>query len=225
MPDYAWTCHVCGSSVAAGMENCARCQAPSVLSPNAIVDLKRKRSGLEAVDRRWNVKRTAFAFLGAYLAVIALCIVFVATASGDMAGLVLVVPALPWPILAERLLGSVGFGFGLLGGLALNAVLAFYAGVLAAGYATVEARERPKALSSFSARAPSTTAPPNNVPEVGVSPAPSHAQIGPSRTSSRPSNAISGASSARLATTSIRHGTPSWKMPRNPSNAMSCGVA
>jgi len=133
MPDYAWTCHVCGSSVAAGAESCGKCRAPAVLSPNAIIDLKRERAGLERVERRpWNVRKTGFVFVGAYLATLALCIAFIATASGDMAGLVLIVPSLPWPVLAQWLLGPGAFGFGVLGGLALNGVIAFYAGALAA---------------------------------------------------------------------------------------------
>lgn len=71
-------------------------------------------------------------FLGAYLCVVAMFVLFVFLSSGDMAGLVLVVPALPWPFLAGVLFGSAGFGIGVLGGLVLNAVVAFYAGMLAA---------------------------------------------------------------------------------------------
>ncbi len=46
-----------------------------------------------------------------------------------MSGLLLVLPALPWAILGDRLLGQAwGLGIGMVVGLPLNGVLAYWAG-------------------------------------------------------------------------------------------------
>ncbi|MEX2197710.1 MAG: hypothetical protein WD886_02795 [Burkholderiales bacterium] len=65
---------------------------------------------------------------------------FIVTAGGHMSSLLLVFPALPWPLLGKWLFGYDGFVVGIWSGLALNAVLAFVLG-LAASYL----RNRPRA--------------------------------------------------------------------------------
>ncbi|HZQ71998.1 MAG TPA: hypothetical protein VFB08_03710 [Burkholderiales bacterium] len=132
MPAYPWICHVCGGAAAGGTEACAKCGAPAVLSPNEVEERKRRREGRAPVDRRWNPRRTGLVFLGAYLGVIALCLVFIALSSGDMAGLVLILPSLPWPIVGALLYKGDGAGIGMAAGLVLNGFIAYFAGRLAA---------------------------------------------------------------------------------------------
>lgn len=68
-------------------------------------------------------------FLGAYCGVVALVLVFIAVRGGDMTGLLLVFPALPWPALGSRLFGpNWGLGIGTIAGLVFNALIAFYVG-------------------------------------------------------------------------------------------------
>lgn len=62
---------------------------------------------------------------------IGLIALFVVTAGGHMSSLLLVFPALPWPLLGKWLFGYSGFVVGIWTGLALNAVLAFVLGLAA----------------------------------------------------------------------------------------------
>src|SRR3982751_4309345 len=126
MPAYTWSCHVCGGGVPAGAGTCPACGAPAVLSGEQIDALRRKRSGLPPLPRpAANPKRTGWIFLGAYGLVIALILLFIVTAGGDMAGLLLIFPALPWPLLGDWLFGAAGLGYGVVLGLVLNGLLAF----------------------------------------------------------------------------------------------------
>ena len=64
-------------------------------------------------------------FVGGYAAVVAAAILFVATSSGDMSGLVLLYIGLPWPFVGSWLFGHNGLTAGLLLGLPLNAAISF----------------------------------------------------------------------------------------------------
>ena len=65
-----------------------------------------------------------------YVAVIAAIAIFIVSpAASDMSGLLLVVPALPWPVIGQLLAGpNWGFGIGTVIGLPLNGVLAYLTG-------------------------------------------------------------------------------------------------
>ncbi len=68
-------------------------------------------------------------FVAIYLAVIGAIVAFILSpAASDMSGLLLALPALPWAVLADWLLGGWGLGIGVLIGLPLNGVLAYWAG-------------------------------------------------------------------------------------------------
>ena len=68
-------------------------------------------------------------FVGIYVAVIAAIVGFIVSpAASDMSGLLLVVPALPWSFLGDRLVDGWGLGIGVLIGLPLNGVLAYFIG-------------------------------------------------------------------------------------------------
>jgi hypothetical protein len=64
-------------------------------------------------------------FLGCYVAVLAAAVIFVATSSGDMSGVVFLYVAQPWPLVGFRLFGFSGTGAGMLLGLPLNGAIAF----------------------------------------------------------------------------------------------------
>ena len=81
--------------------------------------------------------RTGCVFLGVYLLVIGLIVLFIATLGGHMSGLLLVFPALPWPLIGRLVFGNDGLGIGMFVGLPLNAVLAF-----ALGYWVARRRKR-----------------------------------------------------------------------------------
>ena len=66
--------------------------------------------------------------VGAYGVLLALTVIFIATASGDMSGLLIVIPALPWPIVAHWIFRDAGLWIGTLLGLPLNGFLAFSIG-------------------------------------------------------------------------------------------------
>jgi hypothetical protein len=66
--------------------------------------------------------------LGVYALFIAWMVFLMLTAGGDMSGLLLLVPALPWPVLGQKLFGTWGFSIGFVGGLIANGVLSFAAG-------------------------------------------------------------------------------------------------
>jgi len=70
-------------------------------------------------------------FLGTYLLLIGLIVLFIFTAGGHMSALLLVFPALPWPLVGKWLFGYDGFVVGMFMGLPLNAVLAFVLGLAA----------------------------------------------------------------------------------------------
>jgi hypothetical protein len=84
--------------------------------------------------------RLGLIFLGTYLLLLGLIALFTVTAGGHMSSLLLVFPALPWPLLGKWLLGYEGFVIGIWSGLALNAVLAFVLGL-----AVSRLRNRPRA--------------------------------------------------------------------------------
>jgi hypothetical protein len=69
-------------------------------------------------------------FLGVYLGVLALIVAFILSpAGGHMSPLLLVMPALPWPVVGHLLLGQGwGLGIGTVVGLPLNGVLAYLIG-------------------------------------------------------------------------------------------------
>jgi hypothetical protein len=64
-------------------------------------------------------------FVSCYVAVLAAAVIFVATSSGDMSGVVFLYIAQPWPLVGFRLLGLSGTGAGMLLGLPLNGVIVF----------------------------------------------------------------------------------------------------
>ena len=73
--------------------------------------------------------RGGLVFLAVYLAVLGLIELFIATLGNHMSGLLLVFPALPWPLLGSWLFGGSGFEAGLWIGLVLNALAAFALGL------------------------------------------------------------------------------------------------
>ena len=73
--------------------------------------------------------RVGWIFLGTYLFLVGLIVLFSATAGGHMSGLLLVFPALPWPLIGRWFFGYTGFVVGVWGGLALNAILVFVLGL------------------------------------------------------------------------------------------------
>lgn len=81
--------------------------------------------------RQPSTYRLGLLLLGTYLLLIGLIALFIVTAGGHMSSLLLVFPALPWPLLGKWLFGYEGFVVGIWSGLALNAVLAFVLGVAA----------------------------------------------------------------------------------------------
>src|SRR2546423_6340337 len=129
MPAYAWSCHVCGHGAPAGTQACPACHAPAQLSGTEIDERKRQLAALPPRPA-WTLspRRTGLIALGAYLALIGVIVVMIFRAGGDMSGLLIVIPALPWPMLGAWLLGDYGFGIGVVGGLILNGALAYFAG-------------------------------------------------------------------------------------------------
>ena len=145
MPDYEWSCHACGAVVAAGLERCASCGAPAVLTAEDLQVRQREGAGLPVEP--WNPRLAGGIFLGIYAALVGLTVLFMFTAGGDMSGLLIVFPALPWPALGMKLFGpDWGLGVGTLAGLVFNAVIAFYIGAAIA-------RRRNRRLRSLSAPA------------------------------------------------------------------------
>lgn len=104
MPAYDWTCRVCGSANAAGVDACANCGAQADLSADDILRLRRQR-GLETVPA---AEHSAFARLlatprawltAAYALAIALATLHWLTCGGDMCALPLHALALPWSMI------------------------------------------------------------------------------------------------------------------------------
>jgi hypothetical protein len=69
--------------------------------------------------------RTGAILFGVYLAAVLLIVLFIETRGSDMSGLLLIFPALPWSLLGNWAFGFNGLGWGMFGGLAINAGLAF----------------------------------------------------------------------------------------------------
>ena len=130
MPGYPWSCHVCGANVGADLDACPACHAPAELTGAEIDRRRRERAGLPPRPvRRLKPRTMGWIFAGAYIGVILAIGAFVISpAASDMSGLLLVVPALPWPVMAEALIGGWGFTIGTLIGLPLNGVLAYFIG-------------------------------------------------------------------------------------------------
>jgi hypothetical protein len=72
--------------------------------------------------------RLARVFLYTYLALALLAVLHFVSAGGDMAGLVFVLLALPWPLLGDFLFQHAGFVVGYRVGLLLNPVCVFLLG-------------------------------------------------------------------------------------------------
>ena len=132
MPGYAWSCHVCAAKVGAGLDACPTCGAPAEISGAEIERRRRARDGLPPLPppRRLSPRSLGWVFLGAYVAVIVAIAIFVfSPAASDMSGLLLVIPALPWPVIGQLLAGpNWGFGIGSIIGLPLNGVLLYLIG-------------------------------------------------------------------------------------------------
>lgn len=82
----------------------------------------------ERLARQPPAVKSGLIFVAGYVAVVAAAIVFVATSSGDMSGLVFLFITLPWPFVGSWLLGDIGLTGGLLLGLAINAAISFSIG-------------------------------------------------------------------------------------------------
>ncbi len=143
MPGYEWVCHVCGAIVAASEERCPSCGTAAQISAEELEKRSREKAGLPP-PRAWNPRVAGGIFLGAYAALVGITVLFMATAGGDMTGLLIVLPALPWPALGMKLIGpDLGLGAGTVAGLVFNAVIAFYTGAAIA-------RRRNRRLRSLS---------------------------------------------------------------------------
>ena len=101
------------------------------MSGAEITRRRRANAGLPPLPPPRLAPRTmGWIFAGAYVAVIAAIVIFIFSgAASDMSGLLLVFPALPWPVLGQLLAGpNWGFGIGTMIGLPLNGVLAYLIG-------------------------------------------------------------------------------------------------
>ena len=73
--------------------------------------------------------RFGWIFLGAYLAMLALIVLFIVFAGGHMSGLLLLFPALPWSLIGLWSSRDIGIQIGVCGGLLVNAGLVFVLGL------------------------------------------------------------------------------------------------
>ncbi len=101
MPDYAWTCQVCATPNAAGVDACSHCVAPSTMGADEITR-RRRALGLDTSVEpvpgllRARLSKARVWLPGLYAVIVAYWVVHTFVCGGDMCSLPAMMTVLPW---------------------------------------------------------------------------------------------------------------------------------